>query len=68
MSSCQRLQSMTEAMYFMARKQHSSKRSGTLRYSVLGGLPERVGDEAVHEELGDKMERAATIASSLEAE
>ncbi|GJU82453.1 hypothetical protein Tco_1284818 [Tanacetum coccineum] len=27
-----------------------------------------VGDEAVHKELGDKMERAATTASSLEAE
>ncbi|GJU21720.1 retrovirus-related pol polyprotein from transposon TNT 1-94 [Tanacetum coccineum] len=28
----------------------------------------KVSDEAVHKELGDKMERAATIASSLEAE
>ncbi|GJV57421.1 hypothetical protein Tco_1458426 [Tanacetum coccineum] len=27
-----------------------------------------VGDEAVHKELGDRMERAATTASSLEAE
>ncbi|GKG55398.1 hypothetical protein Tco_0572038, partial [Tanacetum coccineum] len=27
-----------------------------------------VGDEAVHKELGDKMERAVTTASSLEAE
>ncbi|GKG44640.1 hypothetical protein Tco_0486078, partial [Tanacetum coccineum] len=27
-----------------------------------------VGDEAVHKELGDRMERAATNASSLEAE
>ncbi|GKF20046.1 hypothetical protein Tco_0068684, partial [Tanacetum coccineum] len=26
--------------------------------------PERVGDEAVHKELGDIMERAATTASS----
>ncbi|GJY07806.1 hypothetical protein Tco_0374860, partial [Tanacetum coccineum] len=26
-----------------------------------------VGDEAVHKELGDRMERAATTASSLEA-
>ncbi|GKD83221.1 hypothetical protein Tco_1350060 [Tanacetum coccineum] len=32
------------------------------------GLPEKVGDEAVHKELGDRMERAATTASSLEAE
>ncbi|GKF35341.1 hypothetical protein Tco_0108541, partial [Tanacetum coccineum] len=27
-----------------------------------------VGDEAVHKELGDRMERAATISFSLEAE
>ncbi|GJW54365.1 hypothetical protein Tco_0098450, partial [Tanacetum coccineum] len=26
------------------------------------------GDEAIHKELGDRMERAATTASSLEAE
>ncbi|GJR72813.1 putative ribonuclease H-like domain-containing protein [Tanacetum coccineum] len=32
------------------------------------GPLEKVGDEAVHKELGDRMERAATIASSLEAE
>ncbi|GJV37128.1 putative ribonuclease H-like domain-containing protein [Tanacetum coccineum] len=31
------------------------------------GPPEKVGDEAVHKELGDRMERAATTASSLEA-
>ncbi|GKB56247.1 putative ribonuclease H-like domain-containing protein [Tanacetum coccineum] len=30
--------------------------------------PEKVGDEVVHKELGDIMERAATTASSLEAE
>ncbi|GKG21017.1 hypothetical protein Tco_0380818, partial [Tanacetum coccineum] len=27
-----------------------------------------VGDETIHKELGDKMERATTTASSLEAE
>ncbi|GJT55683.1 hypothetical protein Tco_0990737, partial [Tanacetum coccineum] len=27
-----------------------------------------VGDEAIHKELGDRMEMAATTASSLEAE
>ncbi|GJT55094.1 ribonuclease H-like domain-containing protein [Tanacetum coccineum] len=32
------------------------------------GPPEKVGDEAVHKELIDRMERAATTASSLEAE
>ncbi|GKB15335.1 hypothetical protein Tco_0849258 [Tanacetum coccineum] len=35
---------------------------------LSGGPPEKVGDEAVHKELGDRMERAATTASSLEAE
>ncbi|GJV24495.1 hypothetical protein Tco_1377190 [Tanacetum coccineum] len=33
-----------------------------------GGPPVKVGDEAVHKELGDGMERATTTASSLEAE
>ncbi|GJT10566.1 putative ribonuclease H-like domain-containing protein [Tanacetum coccineum] len=33
-----------------------------------GGLPEKVGDEAVHKELGDRMERAATTSFSLKAE
>ncbi|GJW22323.1 hypothetical protein Tco_0032945 [Tanacetum coccineum] len=32
------------------------------------GPPIKVGDEAVHKELGDRMERAVTTASSLEAE
>ncbi|GJS66619.1 putative ribonuclease H-like domain-containing protein [Tanacetum coccineum] len=32
------------------------------------GPPEKVGDEAVHKELGDRMERAVTTTSSLEAE
>ncbi|GKF16817.1 hypothetical protein Tco_0061735, partial [Tanacetum coccineum] len=32
------------------------------------GPPVKVGNEAVHKELGDRMERAATTASSLEAE
>ncbi|GKF64900.1 hypothetical protein Tco_0188348, partial [Tanacetum coccineum] len=33
-----------------------------------GGPPIKVGDEAVHKELGDIMERASTTASSFEAE
>ncbi|GKG45973.1 hypothetical protein Tco_0498419, partial [Tanacetum coccineum] len=32
------------------------------------GPPVKVGDEAVHKELGYRMERATTTASSLEAE
>ncbi|GKE56741.1 hypothetical protein Tco_1495926, partial [Tanacetum coccineum] len=34
----------------------------------FSGPPVKVGDEAIHKELGDKMERAATTASSLEVE
>ncbi|GKC33964.1 putative ribonuclease H-like domain-containing protein [Tanacetum coccineum] len=33
-----------------------------------GGPPIKVGDEAVHKELGDRMEKAATTASSFKAE
>ncbi|GKF55575.1 hypothetical protein Tco_0165915, partial [Tanacetum coccineum] len=34
----------------------------------FGGPPTKVGDEAVHKELGDRIERAVTTASSLKAE
>ncbi|GKF40921.1 hypothetical protein Tco_0124263 [Tanacetum coccineum] len=40
----------------------------TLRYLSLVVLLTNVGDETVHKELGDRMERAATTSSSLEAE
>ncbi|GKC96198.1 putative ribonuclease H-like domain-containing protein [Tanacetum coccineum] len=45
-----------------------SKEVGTPRYPSLVVPLKKVGDEAVHKELGDRMERAATTASSLEAE
>ncbi|GJR93800.1 putative ribonuclease H-like domain-containing protein [Tanacetum coccineum] len=45
-----------------------SKEVGTLRYLSLVVPLIKVGDEAVHKELGDRMEKAATTASSLEAE
>ncbi|GJX87026.1 hypothetical protein Tco_0337800 [Tanacetum coccineum] len=45
-----------------------SKEVGTPRYLSLVVLLEKVGDEAVYKELGDIMERAATTASSFEAE
>ncbi|GKB56763.1 hypothetical protein Tco_0912949, partial [Tanacetum coccineum] len=37
-------------------------------YVAAANCCDQVGDEAVHKELGDRMERAATTASSLEAE
>ncbi|GKG40146.1 hypothetical protein Tco_0466923, partial [Tanacetum coccineum] len=45
-----------------------SKEVGTLRYLSLVVPLKKVGDEVVHKELGDIMERAATTASSLEAD
>ncbi|GJT82643.1 hypothetical protein Tco_1056985 [Tanacetum coccineum] len=45
-----------------------SKEAGTPRYLSLVVPLKKVGDEAVHKELGDKMERAATTASNFEAE
>ncbi|GJZ89749.1 putative ribonuclease H-like domain-containing protein [Tanacetum coccineum] len=44
------------------------KRGRYTKIPQSGGPPEKVGDEAVHNKLGDRMERAATTASSLEAE
>ncbi|GJR66840.1 hypothetical protein Tco_0012905 [Tanacetum coccineum] len=45
-----------------------SKEVGTPRYLSIVVPLTKVGDEAVHKELGDRMERAAATASSLEAE
>ncbi|GKE50586.1 hypothetical protein Tco_1481844 [Tanacetum coccineum] len=45
-----------------------SKEVRTPRYLSLVVPLKKVGDETVHKELGDRLERAATIASSLEAE
>ncbi|GJY28268.1 ribonuclease H-like domain-containing protein [Tanacetum coccineum] len=44
------------------------KRGWDTKIPQSSGPPVKVGDEAVHKELGDRMERAATTASSLEAE
>ncbi|GKA21982.1 hypothetical protein Tco_0707944 [Tanacetum coccineum] len=44
------------------------KRGRDTKIHQSSGPPIKVGDEAVHKELGDIMERAATTASSLEAE
>ncbi|GKF16035.1 hypothetical protein Tco_0057497, partial [Tanacetum coccineum] len=44
------------------------KRYRDIKIPQSSGPPVKVGDEVVHKELGDRMERAATTASSLEAE
>ncbi|GJX58525.1 hypothetical protein Tco_0289915 [Tanacetum coccineum] len=46
----------------------NGKRGRDTKIPQSGGPPIKVGDEAVHKELGDRMERAATTASSFEAE
>ncbi|GJX72898.1 putative ribonuclease H-like domain-containing protein [Tanacetum coccineum] len=45
-----------------------AKRGRDTKIPQSGGPPEKVGDKAIYKELGDRMERAATTASSLEAE
>ncbi|GJR12994.1 zf-CCHC domain-containing protein [Tanacetum coccineum] len=52
----------------MNQTQGNSKEVGTPRYLSLVVPLRKVGDEAVHKELGDRMERVATTASSSEAE
>ncbi|GJV95867.1 hypothetical protein Tco_1547444 [Tanacetum coccineum] len=44
------------------------KRGRDTKIPQSSGPPIKVGDEAVHKELGDRMERAATTVFSLEAE
>ncbi|GJX28081.1 hypothetical protein Tco_0236160, partial [Tanacetum coccineum] len=44
------------------------KRGRDTKIPEFSSPPIKVGDEAIHKELGDRMERAATTASSLEAE
>nr|GEV40401.1 hypothetical protein [Tanacetum cinerariifolium] len=44
------------------------KRGRDIKIPQSSGPPKKVGDEAVHKELGDRMERAATTDSTLKAE
>ncbi|GJW11924.1 putative ribonuclease H-like domain-containing protein [Tanacetum coccineum] len=54
---------------FACKKQTVVATSTTkAEYVAAASYCGQVGDEAVHKELGDRMERAATTASSLEAE
>ncbi|GKD46590.1 hypothetical protein Tco_1271235, partial [Tanacetum coccineum] len=45
-----------------------AKRGQDTEIPQSGGPPEKVGDEAVHKELGGRVERVATTAASLDAE
>ncbi|GKC70347.1 putative ribonuclease H-like domain-containing protein, partial [Tanacetum coccineum] len=53
-----------EVVSFMVQ----GKRGRDTKIPQSGGPPIKVGDEAVHKEFSDRMERAATTVSSLEAE
>ncbi|GJW65617.1 hypothetical protein Tco_0117501 [Tanacetum coccineum] len=57
-------------MWMLKTRCHTQIRCGNFKGVVLLILlmDDKVGDDAVHKELGDKMERAATTASSLEVE
>ncbi|GKB78663.1 hypothetical protein Tco_0945558, partial [Tanacetum coccineum] len=57
-------------MWMLKTRCHTQIRCGNFKGVVLLILlmDDKVSDEAVHKELGDRMERAATTASSLEAE
>ncbi|GJY96601.1 retrovirus-related pol polyprotein from transposon TNT 1-94 [Tanacetum coccineum] len=48
-------------------KSQIPKRGRDTKIPQSGGPPEKVHDEVIHKELGGRMERAATTASSLEA-
>ncbi|GJU24732.1 putative ribonuclease H-like domain-containing protein [Tanacetum coccineum] len=58
--------STTKAEYVAAA--NCCKRGRDTKIPQSGGPPIKVGDEAVHKEMGDRMERAATTTSSFEAE
>ncbi|GKC64876.1 hypothetical protein Tco_1097474 [Tanacetum coccineum] len=45
-----------------------TKRGRNIKVPQSGGSPNKVGDEAINEEMLDSVERAATTATSLEAE
>ncbi|GJX46641.1 putative ribonuclease H-like domain-containing protein [Tanacetum coccineum] len=53
---------------FDAGRVRHVKRGRDTKIPQSSGPPVKVGDEAIHKELGDSMERAATTASSLEVE
>ncbi|GJS89950.1 hypothetical protein Tco_0772586 [Tanacetum coccineum] len=52
----------------MSQTPRQFKRGRDTKIPQSSGPPKKVDDEAVHKELGDRIERAATTASSLEAE
>ncbi|GKF98441.1 hypothetical protein Tco_0297224, partial [Tanacetum coccineum] len=58
----------SQVIYESKPRQFKRGRDTKIPQSSLVSPLRKVGDEAVHKELGDKMEKAATTASSTEAE
>ncbi|GJW57055.1 putative ribonuclease H-like domain-containing protein [Tanacetum coccineum] len=54
--------------YYAGATQDRKSTTGGSEYVAAASCCGQVGDEAVHKELGDRMERAATTTSSLEVE
>ncbi|GJV72615.1 hypothetical protein Tco_1492610 [Tanacetum coccineum] len=54
--------------YVKSQTPRQVKRGRDTKIPQSGGPLKKVGDEVFHKELGDRMERAATTASSLETE
>ncbi|GKE77032.1 hypothetical protein Tco_1543152, partial [Tanacetum coccineum] len=57
----------TEYLMLNASPLKHVKRGKDTKIPQFSGPLVKVGDEAVHKELGDRMEKAATTSSSLEA-
>ncbi|GKF02753.1 hypothetical protein Tco_0029676 [Tanacetum coccineum] len=67
-SGCSRHMTGNKALLTDYHDIDGGKRGRDTKIPQSGGRPIKVGDEAVHKELGDRMERVVTIASSFEAE
>ncbi|GJR31945.1 hypothetical protein Tco_1108177 [Tanacetum coccineum] len=65
------LQILNQSLFHQLKKTQTTKKAKRGQDTEIpqsGGPSEKVGDEAVHKELGDRIERATTTTSSLEAE
>ncbi|GJX21670.1 putative ribonuclease H-like domain-containing protein [Tanacetum coccineum] len=62
------LENLALMRYEIIQTPRQAKRGRDTKIPQSGGPPEKVGDEVVHKELGDRVERASTTAASLDAE
>ncbi|GJR99224.1 hypothetical protein Tco_0315733 [Tanacetum coccineum] len=59
---------VTTSLQQKTQTPRQAKRGRDTKIPQSGGPPEKVGDEVVHKELGDRVEKADTTAASLDAE